>query len=129
LALPAKGGVAIVARAQLMASDGAELSQRPVLDSAFVTAHLPGCTDARAEAIAAVYDGRSPVTMEQLASQPLGALRDRTGKPLRDLVGNPVIYIPPQEPGVNTLRDFVVRARFGHFNGLNGSCQTEVRVR
>jgi hypothetical protein len=83
----------------------------------------------RAEAIAAVYDGRSPVTIEQLASQPLGNLRDRMSKPLRDSGGNPVIYIPPQEPGVNTLRDFTARARFGHFNGLNGSCQTEVRVR
>ncbi|MET0285473.1 MAG: hypothetical protein ABW352_13415 [Polyangiales bacterium] len=83
----------------------------------------------RAEAIAAVHDGSSPVTMEQLASQPLGTLRDRTGKPLRDGSGNPVIYIPPQELGVTTLRDFVVRARFGHFNGLEGSCETEVRVR
>ncbi|HEX5661352.1 MAG TPA: hypothetical protein VFX59_29385 [Polyangiales bacterium] len=83
----------------------------------------------RAEAIAAVYTGSGPVTMEQLASQPLGKLRDREGKPLRDSGGNPVIYIPPQEPGVNTLRDFAVRARFGHFNGLNGSCETEVRLR
>ena len=83
----------------------------------------------RAEAIAAVYDGVSPVRMEQLATQPLGKLGGRGGKPLRDGNGNPVIYIPPQEPGVSTLRDFVVRARFGHFNGLGGSCQTEVRVR
>jgi hypothetical protein len=40
-----------------------------------------------------------------------------------------VIYIPPQEPGVRTLRDFVLRARFGHFNGLGGACQTEIRLR
>jgi hypothetical protein len=83
----------------------------------------------RAEAVAAVYDGSSPVRMEQLVRQPLGDLRDHTGRPLRDVSGSPVIYIPPQEPGVNTLKDFVVRARFGHFNGLSGSCQTEVRVR
>jgi hypothetical protein len=83
----------------------------------------------RADAIAAVYDGTSPVRMEQLAGQPLGKLRGRDQKPLRDSNGNPVIYIPPQEPGVSTLRDFVVRARFGHFNGLGGSCQTDPRVR
>ena len=83
----------------------------------------------RAEAVAAVYDGTNPVRMEQLGVQPLGKLLGRDAKPLRDRNGNPVIYIPPQEPGVNTLRDFVVRARFGHFNGLGGSCQTEIRVR
>jgi hypothetical protein len=83
----------------------------------------------RAEAVAAVYDGTNPVRMEQLVTQPLGRLLGRDAKPLRDANGNPVIYIPPQEPGVNTLRDFVVRARFGHFNGLGGSCQTEIRVR
>jgi hypothetical protein len=83
----------------------------------------------RAEAIAAVYDGTSPVRIEQLGAQSLGKLGGRGGKPLRDANGNPIIYIPPQEPGVSTLRDFVVRARFGHFNGLGGSCQTEVRVR
>jgi hypothetical protein len=83
----------------------------------------------RAEAVAAAFEGSTPVRMEQLVGQTLGNLRDRAGKPLRDASGNPVIYIPPQEPGVNTLRDFVIRARFGHFNGLNGSCQTEVRVR
>jgi hypothetical protein len=82
----------------------------------------------RAEAIAAVWDGSTPVRMEQLVSQSLGSLRDPMGGPLRDPNGNPVIYIPPQEPGVHTLQDFVVRARFGHFNGLNGSCQTDVRV-
>lgn len=83
----------------------------------------------RAEAIAAVYDGTTPVTTEQLAAQPLARLTGLRGTPLTDARGNPVIYIPPQEPGVLTLRDFVLRARFGHFNGLGGACQTEIRVR
>ncbi|MET0341387.1 MAG: hypothetical protein ABW252_10310 [Polyangiales bacterium] len=83
----------------------------------------------RAEAVAAVYDGVSPVTTEQLAAQPLARLTGKGGRPLVDARGNPVIYIPPQEPGVRTLRDFVVRARFGHFNGLGGACQTEIRAR
>lgn len=82
----------------------------------------------RAEAVAAVYDGVSPVTTEQLAAQPLARLTNTAGKPLTDARGNPVIYVPPQEPGVRTLKDFVQRARFGHFNGLGGACQTEIRV-
>lgn len=82
----------------------------------------------RAEAIAAMYDGKHPVRTEDLVAQPLSSLKNREGEPLRDERGNPVIYIPPQEPGVSTLRDFVVRARFAHFNGLGGSCNTEIRV-
>jgi hypothetical protein len=82
----------------------------------------------RAEAIAAVWDGVHPVRTEDLAAQPLARLRAADGSPLRDALGNPLIYIPPQEPGVETLRDFVLRARFAHFNGLGGSCTTEIRV-
>ncbi len=82
----------------------------------------------RAEGIAAVYDGKHPVRTEDLAEQPLGRLTGRGGEPLADKKGNPVIYIPPQEPGVLTLRDFVLRARFAHFNGLGGSCNTEIKV-
>lgn len=82
----------------------------------------------RAEAIAAIWDGEHPVRSEDLQRQQLGSLVGQDGRSLRDAHGNPVIYIPPQEPGVNTLRDFVLRARFGHFNGLGGSCTTEVKV-
>jgi hypothetical protein len=82
----------------------------------------------RAEAVAAVWDGQHPVRSEDLQRQALGSLRGADGKSLRDAQGNPVIYIPPQEPGVNTLRDFILRARFGHFNGLGGSCTTEVKL-
>jgi hypothetical protein len=82
----------------------------------------------RAEAVAAVWDGVNPVRTEDLSAQPLARLTAADGSPLRDALGNPVIYIPPQEPGVETLRDFVLRARFAHFNGLGGSCSTEVEV-
>ncbi len=82
----------------------------------------------RAEAVAAVWDGVHPVRTEDLMAQPLARLTSAEGTPLRDALGNPVIYIPPQEPGVETLRDFILRARFAHFNGLGGSCASEVRV-
>jgi hypothetical protein len=82
----------------------------------------------RAEAVAAVYDGVNPVTLEQLAQQPLAQLRGRDGQRLVDGSGNPVVYIPPQEPGVRTLRDFLAHTRFGHFNGLAGACQSELTL-
>jgi len=82
----------------------------------------------RAEAMAAVYDGEQPVRTEDREEQPLGSLVGADGAPLRDQNGNPVIYIPPQDPGVRSLRDFVLRSRFGHFNGLSGSCNTEIEV-
>jgi len=82
----------------------------------------------RAESVAALWDGKNPVRTEDLARQDLGSLLGRSGMPLRDSLGNPVIYIPPQEPGVDTLRGFVLRARFAHFNGLGGFCTTEIKV-
>lgn len=82
----------------------------------------------RAEAVAAVWDGINPVRTEDLVAQPLARLTSADGTQLRDALGNPVIYIPPQEPGVETLRDFILRARFAHFNGLGGSCATVVQV-
>jgi hypothetical protein len=47
LAPPRTSGVAIVARAQLLASDGTQLSQRPIVDPAFAAAQFPGCSEAR----------------------------------------------------------------------------------
>ncbi|HEX5661349.1 MAG TPA: hypothetical protein VFX59_29370, partial [Polyangiales bacterium] len=43
-------GVAIVARAQLIASDGTQLSQRPVIDPAVARSQFPGCSEARGAA-------------------------------------------------------------------------------
>jgi hypothetical protein len=82
----------------------------------------------RAEAVAAMWDGVNPVRTEDLSNQPLASLRTQDGAPLRDNFGNPVIYIPSQDPGIETLRDFILHARFSHFNGLGGSCTTEIKV-
>ncbi len=79
----------------------------------------------RVEPIAAVYDGTNPVTIDQLESQSLADLRGVDGQPLTDDLGNPVLYIPPPG-GADTLREFVLAARFGHFDGLEGFCTTEL---
>jgi hypothetical protein len=82
----------------------------------------------RAEAMAAVApsDG-SPLRIEDLARQPLSRLVDRDGRPLVDADGYPVVYIPGAT-GARTLADFVLAARFAHWNGLEGGCTTSVRV-
>lgn len=82
----------------------------------------------RAEAVVALWDGENPVRTEDLIRQELARPVGADGERLRDESGAPVIYIPPQEPGVSTLFDFMVRARFGHFNGLAGACDTELTV-
>jgi hypothetical protein len=82
----------------------------------------------RAEAMAAVAPGDgSPLRIEHLATQPLTRLVDRDGRPLVDADGYPVVYIPGST-GARTLADFVLAARFGHFNGLEGGCTTTLRV-
>lgn len=79
----------------------------------------------RAEAMAASVSEGETVTLASLDAQPLASLRGLGGGPLRDDSGFPVLYIPPAE-GAETLADFVLAARFGHFNGLEGFCTTEL---
>ncbi|MBX3251065.1 MAG: hypothetical protein KF901_28060 [Myxococcales bacterium] len=79
----------------------------------------------RAEAFAATYDGERPIDLDALATQPLANLRGLDGRPLRNREGFPVLYIPPAE-GAETLAEFVMSARLGHFNGLEGECTTEI---
>ncbi|MEO0323821.1 MAG: hypothetical protein AAF447_12750 [Myxococcota bacterium] len=81
----------------------------------------------RMEPFAAVYDGANPISIDDLSAQPLSGLQDRDGDLLTDGTGNPVLYIPPPS-GAETLREFVLNARFGHFNGLEGSCMTSPPV-
>jgi len=81
----------------------------------------------RAEPFAAVYDGENPITLEDLRMQPLADIRGLDGEPLLDDRGNPVLYVPPPG-GAETLREFVLASRFGHFNGLEGFCMTELTV-
>ncbi len=80
----------------------------------------------RVEPLAARWDGERPLSIDDL-DVPLGGLRGTDGGPLRDQVGDPVVYIPGST-GANTLRDFVLNGRPGHFNGLEGFCTTTLRV-
>lgn len=80
----------------------------------------------RVEPMAALWDGEGPLTLDAL-DVPLGGLRAVDGDPLLDDLGNPVVYIPGMT-GADTLREFVLDARPGHFNGLEGFCMTEVTV-
>lgn len=82
----------------------------------------------RAEAMAAAVARGERITIASLDEQPLANLRGLGGGPLRDDSGFPVLYIPPAE-GAETLADFVLAARFGHFNGLEGFCTTELARR
>ncbi|MEM9191344.1 MAG: hypothetical protein AAGF12_19390 [Myxococcota bacterium] len=81
----------------------------------------------RVEPIAAMYDGTNPVTIDQLSAQPLADVRGLDGQPLTDDLGNPVLYIPPAG-GAETLREFVLSARFAHFDGLEGFCNSELTL-
>jgi hypothetical protein len=82
----------------------------------------------RAEAIAAGWDGEGPVTLEDLADQRLTNLEGIDGQqPMADEVGNPILYIPGAS-GAETLEEFVLATRFGHFNGLEGFCMTELET-
>lgn len=80
----------------------------------------------RVEPFAALWPGDGPLTMEDLDA-PLGGLRGIDGGPLTDSLGNPVVYIPGMT-GADTLREFVLEGRPGHFNGLEGFCMTELRI-
>jgi hypothetical protein len=80
----------------------------------------------RVEPLAARWRGEGPLTMEDL-NVPLGGLRAIDGRPLTDSFGNPVVYIPGMT-GANTLREFILQGRPGHFNGLEGFCMTELRI-
>ena len=82
----------------------------------------------RAEAWAAAGSG-SVIDGAALATQNLASLRGLDGNLLDDTQGVPVIYIPPGGANTSTLLDFVLHARFGHFNGLEGFCQTDIRIR
>lgn len=81
----------------------------------------------RVEPFAAVYDGTNPISLDDLRMQTLADIRGLDGEPLLDDMGNPVLYIPPPG-GAETLREHVLAARFGHFNGLEGSCMTELTI-
>ena len=80
----------------------------------------------RVEPMAALWDGEAPLSVADL-DVPLGGLRAMDGGPLFDDLGNPVIYIPGMT-GADTLREFVLQARPGHFNGLEGFCTTSLRI-
>ncbi|MFK7988790.1 MAG: hypothetical protein AB8I08_22410 [Sandaracinaceae bacterium] len=80
----------------------------------------------RVEPLAALWDGEGPLTIDDL-DVPLGGLRAFDGGPLLDDEGNPVIYIPGMT-GADTLAEFVIKGRPGHFNGLEGFCMTELEV-
>lgn len=80
----------------------------------------------RVEPFAGVWDGQGVLTLDDL-DVPLGGLRAADGGPLIDELGNPVLYIPGMT-GADTLREFIVQGRPGHFNGLEGFCTTELRV-
>lgn len=81
----------------------------------------------RAAAFAATYDGNAPISMDSLRDQPLADLRGPNGEALLDEDGFPLLYIPPSS-GAVTLRDHVLAARFGHFDGLEGFCATDVEI-
>ncbi|HJL18250.1 MAG TPA: hypothetical protein RMH99_21480 [Sandaracinaceae bacterium LLY-WYZ-13_1] len=80
----------------------------------------------RVEPFAARWDGDGALTLDDLDA-PLGGLRGIDGGPLTDELGNPVVYIPGMT-GADTLREFVLNGRPGHFNGLEGFCMTDLRV-
>lgn len=80
----------------------------------------------RVEPLAARWNGQTPLSIDDL-DVPLGGLRGIGGRPLLDQRGDPVVYIPGMT-GANTLREFVLNARFGHFNGLEGFCMTTLSL-
>ncbi|MEM6957237.1 MAG: hypothetical protein AAF411_12095 [Myxococcota bacterium] len=82
----------------------------------------------RVEPFFAAAEGDPVLTVDMLSRQPLADLRGRDGRPLLDDVGNPVLFIPPPG-GAETLREHLLNARFGHFDGLEGFCTTELTIR
>jgi hypothetical protein len=80
----------------------------------------------RVEPFAALWDGEGPLSVADL-DVPLGGLRAVDGGPLVDDLGNPVLYLPGMT-GADTLREFVLQGRLGHFNGLEGFCMTNLRI-
>ncbi len=81
----------------------------------------------RAESWVASANDQSFIDNAALATQQLANLRDRDDGLLLDPTTKlPVVYITAGDEAISTLEEFVTRARFGHFNGLDGFCQTEV---
>ncbi len=81
----------------------------------------------RAEAFAAAWDGEGALEIRDLEAQLLSRMRGVRGSLLVDEVGNPVQYLPGMT-GARTLREFVLSHRYGHWNGLEGLCRTELRI-
>lgn len=78
----------------------------------------------RFEPWAAVAGEDGVITLEDLATQSLSDLRDRSGDPLLDEQDDPIVYDPgPLALSENNLREYVIAAATttGHFNG-EGHC-------
>ncbi len=78
----------------------------------------------RFAALAAVADEAGVIRAEALGSQPILDLKDRSGQPLRDSNGTPVVY-DPGAYDVTNLREFVTQSIVdqAHLNG-GGLCST-----
>lgn len=81
----------------------------------------------RAEAFAAVWSGDAPLATDDLESQLLSRMTGVRGGLLVDEGGNPVQYLPGMT-GARTLREFMLSHRYGHWNGLEGLCRTELTI-
>jgi hypothetical protein len=78
----------------------------------------------RVEPFAARWSGTGPLTVDDLDVS-LASLSGVDGSLLRDDQGNPVVFVPGAT-AVETLREFLLETRPGHFNGLEGFCNTDV---
>lgn len=97
------------------------------LDHLFFDTYASEDAELRFEPWAAVDPGDRPITLADLASQPIADLRDRAGDPLRD-DGELVLYDPgPLELERNDLGAYVRAAATttGHFQG-EGHCDYEL---
>lgn len=82
----------------------------------------------RFEPWAAVAGEDGSITLEDLELQSLSDLRDRSGGPLLDGEGSPIVYDPgPLSLAANNLREYVIAAATttNHFNG-EGHCDYTV---
>jgi hypothetical protein len=78
----------------------------------------------RVEPFAAQWSGTGPLTVDDLDVS-LAALSGVDGSLLRDEQGNPIVFVPGAT-AVETLREFLLESRPGHFNGLEGFCTTDL---